>query len=188
MSSCKALQGQTPNSSHLHGHSSSHPRSLPQGSKEQTNNRRSRGFIKVWQMRRRWNWTWVGLGQRAIPASTQHSPPPAVSMCSCLPEHSTKNTGPQFRAELCLPQGLRGKTGCSEDPLGPAAIINTESPLSVPRTEHWFSVEDVGNLAPEQDLGRSQAELRVQVNHSELQLLPLDLTCPLSFPQTLVSS
>lgn len=35
----------------------------------------------------------------------------------------------------------------------------------------------VRNLASEQDLGRGQAELKVQVSHSELRLLPLDLAC-----------
>lgn len=70
----------------------------------------------------------------------------------------------------------RGDTGCSENPLGPAAVINKGSPLSVPRIEHWFSVVGVRNLASEQDLDQGQAELRVQVNHMELQLLPFDLT------------
>lgn len=127
----------------------------------------------------------LGLGR---PRAESHpyfhpTPPQLPPTCSCLPEHSTKNTGPpcsgQKPGRTLSPMGgwERGDTGCSENPLGPVAIINKGSPLYVPRIEHWISVVGVRNLASEQDLGRGQAELKVQVSHSELQLLPLDLTC-----------
>lgn len=93
----------------------------------------------------------------SVPASTQH-PPQLPPTCSCLPEHSTKNTGSQLRAEPRLLSPMAGEVGCSGNPLGPAAIIKLGSPFVCPQNR-----TSTGSLW----WGGQAEPLRAEVNDSK---------------------